>query len=98
MIMLATPSRPFQVTAKGTPRRQAILEDYGQDINSAYVALDRAVAPASNQAHREISVNEALEIVREHVHINVGPSISDHDNIFDAGADRYGSLIATPSA
>ncbi|KAJ7261532.1 hypothetical protein C8J57DRAFT_1471415 [Mycena rebaudengoi] len=91
MIVLATLIRPFQVTAKGTPRRQAILEDYAQDIHTAYAAFDRAAAPASNQAHREISVNEALEIVREHVHTNVGPSISDHDNIFDAGAD---SLLA----
>jgi hypothetical protein len=95
MIVLATPSRPFQVTAKGTPRRQAILEDYAQDIDTAYVAFDRAAAPTSAQVHREISVNDALEIVRGHVHTNVGPNIFDHDNIFDAGADRYGPLIAT---
>ncbi|KAJ7796926.1 hypothetical protein B0H14DRAFT_2619439 [Mycena olivaceomarginata] len=87
MIVLAMLSRPFQVTAKGTPHQQAILEDYTPDINTAYVALDCVAAPASNQAHREISVNEALEIVQEHVHINVGPSISDHDNIFNAGAE-----------
>ncbi|KAF8162196.1 hypothetical protein K438DRAFT_1731291 [Mycena galopus ATCC 62051] len=91
MIVLATPSRPFQVTAKGTPRRQAILEDYAQDIDAAYDAFNRVPAPAGPQVHGTISVNDALEIVRGQVHTNVGPSISDNANLFDAGAD---SLLA----
>ncbi|KAJ7122205.1 hypothetical protein C8R44DRAFT_705178 [Mycena epipterygia] len=91
MIVLAVPSRPFQVTAKGTPRRQAIIEDYAQDIDVAYAAFDRAAPTTSTQARGEISMDDALEIVRGHVHTNVGPGISDPDNIFDAGAD---SLLA----
>ncbi|KAJ6628492.1 hypothetical protein B0H10DRAFT_2209402 [Mycena sp. CBHHK59/15] len=88
MIVLATPSRPFQVTAKGTPRRQAILEDYAQDIESAYAAFDNSAAPSAVLRERgEISMHDALEIVRGHVRANVGPSISDHENLFDAGAD-----------
>ncbi|KAJ7117148.1 hypothetical protein C8R44DRAFT_792013, partial [Mycena epipterygia] len=91
MIVLATPSRPFQVTAKGTPRRQAIIEDYAQDIDAAYAAFDRPAPVASTQVGREISMDDALDIVRGHVHTNVRSDISDHDNIFDAGAD---SLLA----
>ncbi|KAJ6538443.1 hypothetical protein DFH09DRAFT_1398139 [Mycena vulgaris] len=91
MIVLAKPSRPFQVTAKGTPRRQAILDDYTQDIDAAYTAFDNAAPSAIPQARGEISMNDALEIVRGHVRTNVGPSISDQDNIFDVGAD---SLLA----
>ncbi|KAJ6600965.1 hypothetical protein DFH09DRAFT_969448 [Mycena vulgaris] len=91
MIVLAKPSRPFQVTAKGTPRRQAILDDYTQDIDAAYTAFDNAAPSAVPQARGEISMNDALEIVRGHVRTNVGPSISDQDNLFDAGAD---SLLA----
>ncbi|KAJ6538456.1 hypothetical protein DFH09DRAFT_1368847 [Mycena vulgaris] len=91
MIVLAKPSRPFQVTAKGTPRRQAILDDYTQDIDAAYTAFDNGAPSAVPQARGEISMNDALEIVRGHVRTNVGPSISDQDNIFDAGAD---SLLA----
>lgn len=91
MIVLATPSRSFQVTAKGTPRRQAILEDYAQDIDAAYVAFNRAAALAGPQVHGKISVDDALEIVRQQVHTNVRPSISDNENLFDAGADRYAS-------
>lgn len=89
MVVLATPSRPFQVTAKGTPRRQAILDDYAQDIDAAYVAFNRVPAPASPQVHGSISINDALEIVRGQVHTNVQPCISDNENLFDAGADRY---------
>ncbi|KAF8209695.1 hypothetical protein K438DRAFT_1810225 [Mycena galopus ATCC 62051] len=91
MIVLATPSRPFQVTAKGTPRRQAILEDYAQDIDAAYIAFNRVPAPAGPPVHGTISVNDALEIVRGQVHTNIEPSISDSANLFDAGAD---SLLA----
>jgi hypothetical protein len=91
MIVLATPSRPFQVTAKGTPRRQAILEDYAQDIDAAYVAFNRVPARADPQVHGSISVNDALEIVRGQVHTHVQPSISDNENLFDAGMDRYAS-------
>ncbi|KAF7348965.1 NRPS-like enzyme [Mycena venus] len=91
MIVLATPSRPFQVSAKGTPRRQAILEDYAQEIDAAYVAFNRVAAPAGPQVHGKFSINDALEIVRGQVHTNVRPSISDNENLFDAGAD---SLVA----
>ncbi|KAJ7216008.1 hypothetical protein GGX14DRAFT_442668 [Mycena pura] len=91
MIVLATPSRPFQVTAKGTPRRQAILEDYAEDIDAAYAAFNRVPAPAGPRVHGSISINDALEIVRGQVHINIRPSISDSENLFDAGAD---SLLA----
>ncbi|KAJ7482012.1 hypothetical protein FB451DRAFT_1237794 [Mycena latifolia] len=92
MILLATPSRPFQVTAKGTLRRQAILEDYAQHIDAAYAAFDKSPAPSAVPGEGgEISRNHALEIVRGQVHANVGPSISDDENLFDAGAD---SLLA----
>lgn len=79
------------MTAKGTPRRQATLEHYAQDIDAAYVAFSRATAPAGPQVYGKISVNDALEIVRGQVHTNVGPNISDNENLFDAGVDRYAS-------
>ncbi|KAF7348966.1 NRPS-like enzyme [Mycena venus] len=91
MIVLATPSRPFQLTTKGTLRRHAILEDYAQEIDAAYVASDRPAAPAGPQVHGKLSVNDVLEIVRGQVHTYVRPSISDNENLFDAGAD---SLLA----
>ncbi|KAJ7485841.1 hypothetical protein FB451DRAFT_1554646 [Mycena latifolia] len=92
MIVLGTPSRPFQITAKGTLRRQAILEDYAQQIDAAYAAFGNHAAPSADpQARGEVSMDDALEIVRGQVRANVGPSISDHVNLFDAGAD---SLLA----
>ncbi|KAJ7758347.1 hypothetical protein B0H16DRAFT_1720950 [Mycena metata] len=92
MIVLATLSRPFQMTPKGTPRRGAILEDYEKDIDAAYGAFDNNAAPSAvSRARGEISMHDALEIVRGHVHANVRPRISDHENLFDAGAD---SLLA----
>ncbi|KAJ6518216.1 hypothetical protein C8R47DRAFT_1086338 [Mycena vitilis] len=91
MIVLATPSRPLQLTAKGTPRRQMILEDYAADIDAAYVNFDRSGPSTGYPAREEISMAEALEIVRRHVHTNVALGISDNENLFAAGAD---SLLA----
>jgi hypothetical protein len=89
MIVLAAPSRPFQVTAKGTPRRHAVLESYAEDIDAAYAAFDNGAAPSAvSHALGEISMQDALEIVREQVHSIIGPNITDDANLFDAGADR----------
>ncbi|KAJ7642621.1 hypothetical protein DFH06DRAFT_1214012 [Mycena polygramma] len=91
MIILATPSRPFHLTPKGTPRRQAILADYAQDIDEAYAAFDRSAPSTGLQGRRDVTMAQALEIVQGHVRTNVGLTVSDNENIFDAGAD---SLLA----
>ncbi|KAJ6475681.1 hypothetical protein DFH09DRAFT_1379760 [Mycena vulgaris] len=59
MIVLAKPSRPFQVTAKGTPRRQAILDDYTQDIDAAYTAFDNGAIGSSPSARRNFHERRA---------------------------------------
>ncbi|KAJ6468640.1 hypothetical protein C8R47DRAFT_1151234 [Mycena vitilis] len=89
MIIVATPSRPFHLTPKGTPRRQAILADYAQDIDEAYTVFDRSAPSTGSQGQREATMAQALEIVQGHVRTNVGLTVSDDENIFDAGADRY---------
>ncbi|KAJ7655451.1 hypothetical protein B0H17DRAFT_1098963 [Mycena rosella] len=95
MIILSNPSKPFHLTAKGTLRRNAILEDYAQEIKDAYDAFDQAsfssyVFGAGSRGGESV-VYGALEIVRTHVHAHVNPSISDNEDLFEAGAD---SLLA----
>ncbi|KAJ7670303.1 hypothetical protein B0H17DRAFT_202349 [Mycena rosella] len=95
MIILSNPSKPFHLTAKGTLRRNAILQDYAQEIKDAYDAFDQASFSSSafgaGSRGGENVVNDALEIVRTHVHAHVNPSISDNEDLFEAGAD---SLLA----
>ncbi|EJC99103.1 acetyl-CoA synthetase-like protein [Fomitiporia mediterranea MF3/22] len=42
MIIVASPCKPFTYTAKGSPRRQATLDDYAAEIESAYAAVDES--------------------------------------------------------
>ncbi|KAJ7039836.1 hypothetical protein C8F04DRAFT_280625 [Mycena alexandri] len=93
MIILSDPSKPFQVTPKGTLRRNAILEDYAQEIEQAYVAFGKISLSSSAGVARGtlLEMKDALHIVRQHVHTNIGSNISDNEDIFDAGGD---SLLA----
>jgi hypothetical protein len=77
------------MTAKGTLRRSAILEDYAQEIEEAYVAFGK-ISPSSSTgvARGTLEMKGALYIVRQHVQANIDSNISDHEDIFDAGGDR----------
>ena len=41
MIIVASPSKPFLYAAKMTPRRQAILKDYDEEINALYHSAEQ---------------------------------------------------------
>ncbi|KAJ7770524.1 hypothetical protein B0H16DRAFT_1515748 [Mycena metata] len=92
MIIISSASKPFQMTPKGTLRRSAILTDYTQEVEDAYTDFDKAtLSSAAVGGINEISMKATLEIVRGHVHANIRPGISDHQDIFEAGGD---SLLA----
>lgn len=40
MIIVAHPQKPFTLTPKGTPKRQAILKDYEDEIEAVYAAVE----------------------------------------------------------
>ncbi|KAF7350260.1 NRPS-like enzyme [Mycena venus] len=92
MIIFFNPSNPFHVTSKGTPQRFSILKDHAQEIEDAYDAFDETTSssfPFSGTVSRgDISINDALEIVRAHVHAHVNSNVSDDEDMFEAGADR----------
>src|SRR5487761_708862 len=41
MIIVASPAKPFVYTAKMTARRQAILKDYDEEINTLYDVVEQ---------------------------------------------------------
>ncbi|KAF7341776.1 Acetyl-CoA synthetase-like protein [Mycena sanguinolenta] len=92
MIIFFNPSKPFHTNAKGTPKRYAILTDHAKEIEDAYDAFDKtASSSVSFTGTGDISMNDALEIVRAHVHAHVNLNVSDNEDMFEAGAD---SLLA----
>ncbi|KAH8101719.1 acetyl-CoA synthetase-like protein, partial [Cristinia sonorae] len=91
MILVSSPSKPFTFTAKGTPRRQAIINEYDAEINALYDAVQYAFQNESIMIS-EWTVEETTQFVRETIKAVMHKSIADHDDIFQFGCD---SLQAT---
>ena len=89
--MVALPSKPFTYTAKSTPRRSAIIDNYADEIEALYAAADDAseddLAPPSSWAY-----DAAKEFVRAVITRVLEHSVNDDDDIFQHGCD---SLEAT---
>ncbi|KAJ7853342.1 hypothetical protein B0H14DRAFT_2758642 [Mycena olivaceomarginata] len=91
MILVASLSKPIEVTAKGTPRRQAVLEIYAQEIARIYSAVEDSfqknlVAPI------DFDIFSSLEFVRKVVGEVMPELPADDADIFQHGCD---SLQAT---
>lgn len=89
MILVTSPSKPFSYTAKNTPRRQAIISEYEEEINAIYTAVEEStqadeVAPPSTW-----DVLSTLEFIRTVVGRVVKASLEDADDMFQKGCDRY---------
>ncbi|KAF5371569.1 hypothetical protein D9758_003563 [Tetrapyrgos nigripes] len=91
MILVANPAKPFTYTAKNTARRQAILDDYAQEINEMYRTVEESTQ-SSIPAPQEWSIGSAQEFVRVVVQKVLQKNISDQDDFFEHGCD---SLQAT---
>jgi len=88
MIIVASPSKPFMYTAKMTPRRQAILKDYDNEIDALYDVIEQTsqvdIPPPSNWA-----LSQSLGYVRRIVHKVMTQRVADSVDIFQHGCDRY---------
>ncbi|KAK0190081.1 NRPS-like enzyme [Armillaria mellea] len=93
MIIVAHPSKPFTFTAKGTPRRRAILTDYSKEIDAAYEAVDKSFV-SSIPAPQKWITDDITEWIRRIVQslLRTDAQISDTQDFFAVGVD---SLIAT---
>ncbi|KAJ6600353.1 hypothetical protein DFH09DRAFT_1020958 [Mycena vulgaris] len=91
MIVLADPSKPIELTAKGTPRRAVVLEMYKDEIQAAYTAAEE-----SSQIHltppNTYDIPSTLNFVRIVVGEVMSEAPGDDDDIFQYGCD---SLQAT---
>ncbi|KAK7050236.1 acetyl-CoA synthetase-like protein [Favolaschia claudopus] len=91
MILIADPSRPVELTAKGTLRRQTVLDLYKEEIHAVYEAVAQ-----SSQIHldapQEFDSQSSLEFVRRVVAEVMLDLPGDDDDLFQQGCD---SLQAT---
>jgi hypothetical protein len=87
MILVASPSKPFQYTAKGSARRQAIIQDYEEEIEDVY----RAVAETTQEnleGPANWDASSALDFVRKVVHGVLKTAVPDSADLFQYGCDR----------
>ncbi|KAH9933970.1 acetyl-CoA synthetase-like protein [Epithele typhae] len=91
MILVASPSKPFQFTAKGSLRRNVILKDHHEEIEAIYKTVEEStesdVPPPAVWDEDGI-----LRFVRGVVGSTLGHSLDDSADIFASGGD---SLQAT---
>ena len=88
MITVTKPDKPFQYTAKGTPRRHVSLADYAQEIDEVYKKVEE-----SSQVDVQPPDSWTNETVPEFVKAVVkkvmrAPNIADGDDLFQQGCDR----------
>ena len=91
MIIVASPSKPFQFTAKAQPRRKIIMEEYRDEIEALYKEVEKSsrsefAAPAIWDAAN------TLCFVRAVVHSTLHRELADDADIFRNGGDRSVSV------
>lgn len=87
MIILSHPEKPFELTAKGSKRRQPILDAYETEIAEAYTAVDAISRPEVGLPDAW-TVDGVASFVRDIVQNVVDPQLGDNDDIFLHGGDR----------
>lgn len=87
MILVASPSKPVEYTAKLTPRRGATLNAYAPEIEKIYATVD--VSAQSDLAPPTTwDADNTKYFVRAMVTKVLGRTVSDTDDIFQHGCDR----------
>lgn len=95
MVLVTSPSKPFQYTVKGSPRRHIILQEYHDEIEALYKEVE-------NSSQSEFSPpavwdsDSTLAFVRAVVESTLRRSISDDADIFRNGGDRSVSTQVCP--
>ncbi|KAJ7686803.1 hypothetical protein B0H17DRAFT_1136670 [Mycena rosella] len=88
MTRIADLLKPIELTAKGTPRRQGVLDTYHREIQDVYVAVEE-----SSQTHltapEEYNTTASLKFVRHLVAEVMLEMPGDDEDIFQRGWDSF---------
>lgn len=87
MILVSSPEKPFVLTAKLTARRQAVIAEYGPEIDALYDAVDET-AQAAEYFPNEWTEKTSLEFSRNLVSSVLKVPVKDDDDIFQHSCDR----------
>lgn len=96
MVLVSNPEKPFTFTGKGTPRRQAIINEYKPEIEALYAAADES-AQADLEPPSTWTISSSTDFVREVVSRVMEIPVEDNDDIFSLGCDRYVNCALQPA-
>src|SRR5882762_11679531 len=88
MIIVKSPDKPFEYTAKGTPRRQVCLKIYEAEIDAVYAAVEDS-SQTELTPPGEWNAQTTLEFVVTVVEKVMKHKLGTEDDIFQNGCDRY---------
>ena len=88
MILISSPKKPFVLTVKLTVRRQAVIAEYGPEIDTLYDAVDET-AQAVKYFPNEWTEQTSLEFARNLIGNVLKVSVEDDDDIFQHSCDRF---------
>ncbi|KAM5540085.1 hypothetical protein V8D89_006225 [Ganoderma adspersum] len=91
MILIASPSKPFQFNAKASPRRAVMLQQYSEEIEAIYRAVESS-AQSDFTPPAAWDATTTLDFVRAVVNGTLSRPVADDADIFRNGGD---SLQAT---
>ncbi|TFK37245.1 hypothetical protein BDQ12DRAFT_214647 [Crucibulum laeve] len=91
MILVVCPEEPFETTAKGTVRRQAILTKYTLEIENIYAKVDDATLSGIPPL-RSHDISDISTFVKGVVTEILQQQINEDDNIFRFGADSLAAI------
>ncbi|TFK50327.1 acetyl-CoA synthetase-like protein [Heliocybe sulcata] len=91
MIIAANQNKPFPLTAKGTPRRHVVIQDYEQEIEDAYAAV-RDSSQTGLEPPASWTLKDSESFVKNVVDSVLKQKVDYEDDFFQNGCD---SLEAT---
>ena len=87
MIIITDPAKPFTYTAKNTVRRQAVISDYADEIDSVYTVVQKSTQPHISLPEEWTQAN-VLKFVQTVIFEVLKRAVGDQDDIFEHGCDR----------
>lgn len=90
--MVTSPSKPFVYTAKLTARRQAVIDDYAEEIQALYDAAEESTQAAGTPPS-SWTIETSLDFVRSVIRSVLKVEVSDDDDIFQHSCDRFASNL-----
>ena len=94
MILVSKKEKPFVYSAKGAPRRKAVIADYEAEIEELYrTAEDVAINGFNSPATWSLEASRAY--VRTVVLGVMMTTLGDDNDFFAYGCDRFGQYLAS---